>query len=126
MREDDSVVYFGEGVRHGGSQLVTAGVAVFFSETHLRFSSGETSLLGAAKGFSQVGLTLIVEIPYAKYLDCGADTFAEIAAMNWLSNGQRPNGTAIRLQGFDRGVFGGNFHTHTDAHSTRRRCILLQ
>jgi hypothetical protein len=40
MREDDSVVYFGEGVRHGGYHLVTAGVAVFFSETHLRFSSG--------------------------------------------------------------------------------------
>jgi pyruvate/2-oxoglutarate/acetoin dehydrogenase E1 component len=155
MREDDSVVYFGEGVRHGGYHLVTAGVAFFFPKRIFAFppvgstsnlvllirmhfvrftltfhlnlvDSGETSLLGAAKGFSQVGLTLIVEIPYAKYLDCGADTFAEIAAMNWLSNGQRPNGTAIRLQGFDRGVFGGNFHTHTDAHSTRRRCILLQ
>jgi len=63
-------------------------------------------------GFSQLGLTPIVEIPYAKFLDCGADMFYEIAVMNWLSAGQRPNGMVIRLQGFDRGLFGGNFHTN--------------
>lgn len=63
-------------------------------------------------GFSQLGLTPIVEIPYAKYLDCGADMFYEIAVMNWLSAGKRPNGMVVRLQGFDRGLFGGNFHTH--------------
>lgn len=72
----------------------------------------ETSLLGAALGFSQVGLTPIVEIPYAKYLDCGADMFHEIAVMHWLSSGQSKQGMLIRLQGFDRGLFGGNFHTH--------------
>lgn len=33
---------------------------------------------GAAQGFSQVGLVPIIEIPYAKYLDCGADMFYEI------------------------------------------------
>jgi len=75
------------------------------------FPPDETSLLGAAMGFSQIGLTPIVEIPYAKYLDCGADMFHEIAVMNWLSAGKRPNGMIIRLQGFDRGLFGGNFHT---------------
>ena len=63
-------------------------------------------------GFSQVGLTPIVEIPYAKYLDCGADMFHEIGITNWLSSGKQPNGMVIRLQGFDRGMFGGNFHTH--------------
>lgn len=30
MREDNSVVYFGEDVHHGGYHLVTEGVAVFF------------------------------------------------------------------------------------------------
>ena len=30
---------------------------------------------------------------------------------NWLTAGRQPNGMVIRLQGFDRGVFGGNFHT---------------
>jgi hypothetical protein len=60
----------------------------------------------------------IVELPYAKYLDCGADMFYEIALMHWLSNNHKKHGTkqktgmVVRLQGFDRGVFGGNFHTH--------------
>jgi pyruvate/2-oxoglutarate/acetoin dehydrogenase E1 component len=67
--------------------------------------------LGAAMGFSQVGLVPIVEIPYAKYLDCGADMFQEIAVTHWLSAGQSPVGMVIRLQGFDQGLFGGNFHT---------------
>ena len=67
-------------------------------------------------GFSQMGLFPIVEIPYAKYLDCGADMFFEAAIANWGSNGQRPNGMIVRLQGFDKGVFGGNFHTHNSIH----------
>ena len=64
-------------------------------------------------------------MPYAKYLDCGADMFHEIITTHWLTaaTGDRyssdsnaakrpPAGLVIRLQGFDRGVFGGNFHTH--------------
>ena len=38
--------------------------------------------------------------------------FYELAISNWLSNAQRPNGMVIRIQGFDKGIFGGNFHTH--------------
>jgi len=38
--------------------------------------------------------------------------FYEIAISNWLTNKQCPNGMIVRVQGFDRGVFGGNFHTH--------------
>ena len=38
--------------------------------------------------------------------------FYEAVLANWFSNGKQPNGMIIRLQGFDRGVFGGNFHTH--------------
>jgi len=38
--------------------------------------------------------------------------FYELAISNWLTNKQCPNGMVIRVQGFDRGVFGGNFHTH--------------
>eukprot|EP00605_Chrysophyceae_sp_TOSAG23-4_P002683 GSChrysophyteH1.ASY1.ANO1.2960.1 assembled CDS len=76
------------------------------------FPPDETTLIGAGIGYSQLGMTPIVEIPYAKYLDCGADMFYEAAIATWLSNGKKPNGMIIRLQGFDRGVFGGNFHTH--------------
>lgn len=111
MSNDDSVVYLGEDVRHGGYYLVTEGLKESFPKRILDFPPDETSLLGAAMGFAQVGLTPIVEIPYAKYLDCGADMFYEIAMSNWLTNGKCPNGMIIRLQGFDRGVFGGNFHT---------------
>ena len=42
----------------------------------------------------------------------GFDQFAEIAVMHWLSDGRQANGMVIRMQGFDRGLFGGNFHTH--------------
>lgn len=76
------------------------------------FPPDETTLFGAAMGFSQVGLTPIIEIPYAKYLDCASDMFFEGVIMNWLSNGKQTNGMVIRLQGFDKGKFGGNFHTH--------------
>ena len=59
-----------------------------------------------------VGLVPIVEIPYAKYLDCAADIFHEAVSTYWLSNGKQSNGMMIRLQGFDKGIFGGNYHTH--------------
>ena len=42
--------------------------------------------------------------------------FNEAAIANWLSAGRQPNGMIIRLQGFDLGVFGGNFHTHNTLH----------
>jgi pyruvate/2-oxoglutarate/acetoin dehydrogenase E1 component/TPP-dependent pyruvate/acetoin dehydrogenase alpha subunit len=112
MTEDPSVVYLGEDVIHGGYYLVTLGLAEKFPGRVVDFPPDETTLLGCCLGFAQVGLTPIVEIPYAKYLDCGVDMFNEIGILNWLSNGQSKNGMVIRLQGFDRGVFGGNFHTH--------------
>eukprot|EP00658_Telonema_sp_P-2_P003223 TRINITY_DN11184_c0_g1_i2.p1 TRINITY_DN11184_c0_g1~~TRINITY_DN11184_c0_g1_i2.p1 ORF type:complete len:362 (-),score=100.03 TRINITY_DN11184_c0_g1_i2:329-1414(-) len=110
------LVYIGEDVRHGGYYVVTDGLADKYPERIMDFPPDETTLIGAAMGYSQVGLLPIVEIPYAKYLDCGADMFFEAACMNWLTAGTQPNGMVIRLQGFDRGVFGGNFHTHNMLH----------
>lgn len=111
LQDDKEVVYLGEDVVHGGYYVVTEGLAERFPGRVMDFPPDETSLLGAALGMAQLGLTPIVEIPYAKYLDCGADLFHEIAVLYWLSAGKRPNGLVIRLQGFDRGLFGGNFHT---------------
>jgi len=96
--------------------LVTEGIAKQYPKRIMDFPPDETSLIAAGVGYSQAGLLPIVEIPYAKYLDCGADIFFEAAISNWLTNGQQPNGMIIRLQGFDRGVFGGNFHTHNMLH----------
>jgi hypothetical protein len=72
--------------------------------------------LAQAIGFAQAGLLPICEIPYAKYLDCGYDQLEEACSNYWLSAGRIPNGMVVRLQGFDRGVFGGNFHTHNTLH----------
>ena len=134
MAKDESVVYLGEDVRHGGYYLVTDGLVETYPDRVLDFPPDETTLLGVALGFAQLGLTPIVEIPYAKYLDCGADMFGEIAIQHWLTNGrgrqrtqarihgedekdERPSssgagGMVIRIQGFGEGIFGGNFHTH--------------
>ena len=38
--------------------------------------------------------------------------FLEAVSACWLSNGAQAAGMMIRLQGFDKGIFGGNFHTH--------------
>ncbi len=66
------------------------------------FPPDETTLIGAGIGFSQTGFVPVVEIPYSKYLDCGADMFYEAIIMNWLTNGKQPNGMIVRLQGFDK------------------------
>jgi pyruvate/2-oxoglutarate/acetoin dehydrogenase E1 component len=92
--------------------LVTDGLKKKYPSKLRDFPPDETTLVGTAMGFSQSGLLPILEIPYGKYLDCGADMFYEAIISNWLSNGKQPNGMVIRLQGFDKGIFGGNYHTH--------------
>ena len=116
LAENPAAVYTGEDVRHGGYYLVTDGLAKKYPLRVQDFPPDETSLVGVGMGYSQTGLIPIVEIPYAKYLDCGMDIFAEACMMNWLSNGRQPNGMIVRLQGFGPGVFGGNFHTHNTLH----------
>lgn len=100
-------VYIGEDVIHGGYYAVTEEMNKKFPHRIQDFPPEETVLVGAGIGYAQTKLLPIVEIPYAKYLDCGADMFYEAILMHWLSNGQQPNGMLIRLQGFDKGVFGG-------------------
>lgn len=95
---------------------MTDGLAAKYPLRVHDFPPDETALVGAAWGYSQAGLTPILEIPYAKYLDCASDMFHEICATHWLSNGREKPGLMIRLQGFDKGTFGGNFHTHNTLH----------
>jgi len=116
LQERKDLVYIGEDVQHGGYYRVTEGLHAKFGLRVADFPPDETGLMGAAIGYAQAGLLPIVEIPYAKYLDCGGDMFFEAVIMNWLSAGQRPCGMVIRLQGFDKGIFGGNFHTHNSLH----------
>jgi 2-oxoisovalerate dehydrogenase E1 component len=116
LAENADVAYIGEDVEHGGYYLVTDGLAGKYPGRVKDFPPDETTLIGAAIGYAQVGLVPIVEIPYAKYLDCGADMFYEAVIAHWLSNGSHPNGMIIRLQGFDR----GKWHIHTTNHAGLR------
>ena len=116
LGSNPNMVYLGEDVRHGGYYLVTEGLARKYSSRIFDFPPDETSLMGVGMGMVHAGLLPVVEMPYAKYLDCGLDMFSEAALMHWLSNGKQPNGMIVRLQGFGRGVFGGNFHTHNMLH----------
>ena len=111
------------GTETGGYYLVTTGLAKKYPGRVSDFPPDETALLGAGIGYAQSGLVPIVEIPYAKYLDCGADMFYEAIVMHWLSGGTTSNGMVIRLQGFDRGVFGGNFHTH---NVSKQPCVVAK
>ena len=89
------LVYMGEDVRHGGYYLVTDGLAESYPDRVQDFPPDETALLGAAIGYAQSGFVPIIEIPYAKYLDCGGDMFFEAAILNWLSQGQQPCGMVL-------------------------------
>ena len=108
----DNSVYIGEDVTHGGYYLVTEGLHKKYPLKVRDIPPDETSLIGIGMGYSHAGLLPIIEIPYAKYLDCGFDMYNECIIMNWLSNGNQSNGLILRLQGFGNGLFGGNFHTH--------------
>ncbi len=116
MTDYPESVYIGEDVAHGGYYLVTDGLDGKFPHRVRDFPPDETTLIGAGIGYSQAGLLPIVEIPYAKYLDCGFDMFAEAANSAWLNGGKSGAGMVVRLQGFGAGVFGGNMHTHTSLH----------
>lgn len=91
---------------------MTDGLAKKYPYRVADFPPDETTLVGAGMGYSQVGFVPIVEIPYAKYLDCASDMYYEAIITHWLTNGKQKDGLLIRLQGFDKGVFGGNYHTH--------------
>ncbi len=112
LETDPAAVYVGEDVRHGGYYRVTEDLATRFPERVQDVPPDETSVIGIGMGYAQSGLAPIVEIPYAKYLDCGADLFFEAVLTYWCTNGRQRDGMVIRLQGFDKGIFGGNFHTH--------------
>lgn len=97
LSTDSTVVYLGEDVQHGGYYIVTEALATKYPRRVRDFPPDETTLLGAAMGFAQAGFTPIVEIPYAKYLDCAADMFYEACIMHWLSVGKQNNGMVSHL-----------------------------
>ena len=70
LSNHEDVVYLGEDVEHGGYYLVSEGLKAKHGRRVRDVPPDETALLGAAAGLAQRGLVPIVEVPYAKYLDC--------------------------------------------------------
>jgi 2-oxoisovalerate dehydrogenase E1 component len=60
MANNDKTIYIGEDVEHGGYYLVTDGLAKRFPGRVIDFPPDETTLLGAAMGFSHAGLLPII------------------------------------------------------------------
>lgn len=60
MTNNEKVVYIGEDVEHGGYYLVTDGLAKRFPGRVIDFPPDETTLLGAAMGFSHANLLPII------------------------------------------------------------------
>lgn len=67
MTKNNKVVYIGEDVEHGGYYLVTDGLAKQFPGHVIDFPPDETTLLGAAMGFSHAGLLPIIGEWYWHY-----------------------------------------------------------
>ncbi len=118
LERHSDVIYMGEGVQNGGMYMETEGLASRFPSRVLDFDPDETTLIGAAMGFSQLGLCPIVEIP----ISCDIDKFLEAvtSGSNVLRRQLHPkqHGMVVRLQGFEPGMFGGNFQrTYSFLHS---------
>jgi hypothetical protein len=111
LERHSNVIYMGEDVQNGGMHMETEGLASRFPSRVLDFDPDETTLIGAAMGFSQLGLCPIVEIP----ISCDIDKFLEAVVTSSSSNlirrqlHPKQHGMVVRLQGFEPGMFGGDF-----------------
>jgi len=81
----------------------------------------ETSILGLAQGYANLGLLPIPEIQYLAYFHNACDQIrGEAASLQFFSNGQYQNPMLIRIAslGYQRG-FGGHFHNDNSIAALR-------
>jgi len=103
---------FGEDVaQKGGVYTVTKGLYKTFGGSRV-FNTllDETSILGLAQGYANLGLLPIPEIQYLAYFHNACDQIrGEAASLQFFSNGQYQNPMLIRIAslGYQRG-FGGD------------------
>lgn len=114
MAEQENVVVFGEDVgKKGGVYHVTARLQEKFGPARV-FNTllDETSILGAAMGFSQNNILPIPEIQFLAYVHNAEDQIrGEAATLSFFSKGQYTNPMVVRIAGlaYQKG-FGGHFH----------------
>ncbi|HEY9511329.1 MAG TPA: thiamine pyrophosphate-dependent enzyme [Rhodanobacter sp.] len=105
---------FGEDVaQKGGVYTVTKGLHKVFKGSRV-FNTllDETTILGLAQGYANMGMLPIPEIQYLAYFHNACDQIrGEAASLQFFSNGQYRNPMVLRIAalGYQRG-FGGHFH----------------
>ncbi|WP_297833245.1 thiamine pyrophosphate-dependent enzyme [Thermomonas sp.] len=114
---------FGEDVaQKGGVYTVTKGLYKAFGARRV-FNSllDETTILGMAQGFANMGMLPIPEIQYLAYLHNAIDQLrGEACSLQFFSNGQYANPMLVRIAGlgYQRG-FGGHFHNDNSITALR-------
>ena len=114
---------FGEDVaQKGGVYTVTKGLYKTFRGTRV-FNTllDETTILGMAQGYANMGMLPIPEIQYLAYFHNACDQIrGEAASLQFFSNGQYRNPMLVRMAslGYQRG-FGGHFHNDNSIAALR-------
>ncbi|TAN07136.1 MAG: MFS transporter [Rhodanobacteraceae bacterium] len=114
---------FGEDVaQKGGVYTVTKGLYKAFKGARV-FNTllDETTILGLAQGYANMGMLPIPEIQYLAYLHNAADQIrGEAASLQFFSNDQYRNPMLVRIAslGYQKG-FGGHFHNDNSVAALR-------
>ncbi|WP_024890015.1 thiamine pyrophosphate-dependent enzyme [Luteimonas huabeiensis] len=114
---------FGEDVaQKGGVYTVTKGLQKAFGPRRV-FNTllDETTILGMAQGYANLGLLPLPEIQYLAYFHNACDQIrGEAASLQFFSNGQYRNPMVMRIAslGYQRG-FGGHFHNDNSVTALR-------
>ncbi|WP_129136307.1 thiamine pyrophosphate-dependent enzyme [Luteimonas sp. YGD11-2] len=117
------VLLFGEDVaQKGGVYTVTKGLQKAFGARRV-FNTllDETTILGMAQGYANMGLLPLPEIQYLAYFHNACDQIrGEAATLQFFSNNQYRNPMVMRIAslGYQRG-FGGHFHNDNSITALR-------
>jgi len=106
----------------GGVYTVTKGLhKTFGSRRVFNTLLDETTILGLAQGYANMGMLPIPEIQYLAYFHNACDQIrGEAASLSFFSNGQYRNPLVMRVAslGYQRG-FGGHFHNDNSIAALR-------
>ncbi len=123
MAQYPEALLFGEDVaRKGGVYTVTKGLMKRFGRARV-FNTllDETTILGLAQGYANMGFLPIPEIQYLAYFHNACDQVrGEACSQQFFSNNQFANPMVIRVAalGYQKG-FGGHFHNDNSIAALR-------
>ncbi|HET6586436.1 MAG TPA: transketolase C-terminal domain-containing protein, partial [Oleiagrimonas sp.] len=123
MCKYSETLLFGEDVaQKGGVYTVTRGLQKAFRGSRV-FNTllDETTILGLAQGYANMGMLPIPEIQYLAYFHNACDQIrGEAASLQFFSNDQYRNPMIVRIAslGYQKG-FGGHFHNDNSIAALR-------